>query len=47
MLFGSKALAKLLLCRNAGITIPSTIDLLIAQTAIEHSLFLLHNDKDF
>jgi predicted nucleic acid-binding protein len=25
----------------------STIDLLVAQTAIENNLFLLHNDSDF
>lgn len=34
-------------CRRKGITIRSTIDCLIAQIAIEHKLFLLHNDKDF
>jgi predicted nucleic acid-binding protein len=34
-------------CRQKGITIRSTIDCLIAQTAIEHNLLLLHNDKDF
>lgn len=34
-------------CRRAGITIRSTIDLLIAQTAIENDLYLLHNDNDF
>ncbi len=34
-------------CRRAGITIRSTIDLLIAQIAIENNLYLLHNDKDF
>jgi len=34
-------------CRRKGITINSTIDCLIAQTAIENSLFLLHNDSDF
>lgn len=34
-------------CRRAGITIRSTVDLLIAQTAIENNLSLLHNDKDF
>ncbi|MBM4146603.1 MAG: PIN domain nuclease [Nitrospira sp.] len=34
-------------CRKKGITIGSTIDCLIAQTAIENSLFLLHNDSDF
>ena len=34
-------------CREKGITVRSTIDLLIAQTAIENDLYLLHNDKDF
>ncbi len=34
-------------CRKKGITIYSTIDCLIAQTAIENNLFLLHNDSDF
>ena len=34
-------------CRKNGITIRSTIDSLIMQTAIENNLFLLHNDKDF
>ncbi|MDD4091952.1 MAG: PIN domain nuclease [Smithellaceae bacterium] len=34
-------------CRRSGVTIRSTIDLLIAQTAIENDLFLLHNDHDF
>lgn len=34
-------------CRKRGITIYSTIDCLIAQTAIENDLFLLHNDSDF
>ena len=34
-------------CRKKGITIGSTIDCLIAQTAIENNLFLLHNDSDF
>jgi hypothetical protein len=34
-------------CRKKGITIRSTIDCLIAETAIEHDLFLLHNDGDF
>lgn len=36
-----------LICRQLGVTIRSTIDLLIAQTAIENDLFLLHNDSDF
>lgn len=34
-------------CRKSGITMRSTIDLLIAETAIENDLFLLHNDSDF
>ena len=34
-------------CQKAGITIRKGIDLLIAQTAIENNLKLLHNDKDF
>jgi len=34
-------------CRRKGITIRSSIDCLIAQTAIEHGLILLHNDRDF
>ncbi|MCK5202166.1 MAG: PIN domain nuclease [Spirochaetales bacterium] len=35
------------LCRRSGVTVRSTIDLLIAQTAIEHGVPLLHNDSDF
>jgi len=34
-------------CRKKGITLGSTIDCLIAQTAIENNLILLHNDSDF
>lgn len=34
-------------CRKKGITVTSTIACLIAQTAIENDLFLLHNDSDF
>jgi predicted nucleic acid-binding protein len=34
-------------CRTKGLTIRSTIDLLIAQTAIENNAELLHNDRDF
>jgi predicted nucleic acid-binding protein len=34
-------------CRKGGITIRTTVDLLIAQIAIENNLVLLHNDKDF
>jgi predicted nucleic acid-binding protein len=34
-------------CRKAGVTVRSTIDVLIAETAIENRLYLLHNDRDF
>jgi predicted nucleic acid-binding protein len=34
-------------CKKKGLTINSIIDCLIAQTAIEHDLYLLHNDSDF
>ena len=34
-------------CRKAGITVRSTIDMLIAQIAIENQLYLLHNDTDY
>lgn len=34
-------------CRKKGITVRSATDCLIVQIAIEHSLKLLHNDKDF
>ena len=34
-------------CKKKGLQNSSTIDCLIAQTAIENDLFLLHNDKDF
>ena len=34
-------------CRKKGLTIRSTIDLIIAQIAIENDLYLLHNDKDY
>lgn len=34
-------------CRKKGFTINSTIDCLVAQTAIENNLYLLHNDSDF
>ncbi|MCP5062853.1 MAG: PIN domain nuclease [Ignavibacteriae bacterium] len=34
-------------CNKKGVTIRSTIDLLIAQIAIDNNLYLLHNDKDF
>jgi len=34
-------------CRKAGITPRSTMDLIIAQTAIDNNLLLYHNDNDF
>lgn len=34
-------------CRRKGVTIRSTIDLLIAETAIENNIPLLHDDDDF
>jgi len=34
-------------CRRKGVTVRSSIDCIIAQTAIENNLFLLHSDKDF
>jgi len=34
-------------CRKKGITVRSTIDCLIVETAMENNLLLLHNDHDF
>lgn len=34
-------------CRKSGVTVRSTVDLIIAQTAIENNLYLLHNDNDY
>jgi len=34
-------------CRKKGVTVRSTIDLLIAEIAIENDLFLFHNDNDY
>lgn len=34
-------------CRNNGVNVRSTVDLLIAQTAIENDVMLLANDSDF
>lgn len=34
-------------CRRRGITVRSSNDCLIAQTAVEYGLILLHNDEDF
>lgn len=49
--FGSESYSEVALifvkCRKEGIMIRSTIDLLIAETAIENELYLLHDDRDF
>jgi predicted nucleic acid-binding protein len=34
-------------CRKKGITIDSTIDLMIAEIALENNLYVLHDDNDF
>lgn len=34
-------------CRKRGFTVRRTVNLLIAQTALEHDAELLHNDRDF
>ncbi|OHD65242.1 MAG: twitching motility protein PilT [Spirochaetes bacterium RBG_13_51_14] len=34
-------------CRKKGLTVRSTVDFIIIQTAIENNLMLLHNDSDF
>jgi predicted nucleic acid-binding protein len=34
-------------CRGNGITIRNTIDLIIAEIALENNLYLLHNDNDY
>lgn len=34
-------------CRKKGLTIRNTVDLLIAQIAMENNMILLHNDGDF
>lgn len=34
-------------CRQAGFTVRSTADCMIARIAIEHDLLLVHNDRDF
>ena len=42
-----RAAEMFFMLRRQGVTIRSTIDILIAQTAIENDLYLLHNDRDF
>lgn len=34
-------------CRKSGLTIRSTVDLIISQIALDHHATLLHNDRDF
>lgn len=34
-------------CRRKGVTVRSAVDCLVAQTAIEHGVALLHDDRDF
>jgi len=34
-------------CRHKGLTIRKPVDCMIAATCIEHSCFILHNDRDF
>lgn len=34
-------------CRAAGVTVRSTIDCLVAQTAVEYGAVLLHGDRDY
>jgi len=34
-------------CLKKGITVRSTLDLIIAEIAIENNLYLLHDDEDF
>jgi predicted nucleic acid-binding protein len=34
-------------CRQAGVTLRSSIDCMIAAVAVEHGALLLHSDRDF
>ena len=34
-------------CRAAGVTVRSTIDCLVAQTAVDYGMVLLHSDRDY
>lgn len=45
----SHAAAAALYCkaRRQGVTVRSSIDCLIAQSALEHGLVLLHQDRDY
>lgn len=35
------------LCRKKGITVKSSIDMIIVQITLENKLYLLHNDSDY
>ncbi|NJD04668.1 MAG: PIN domain nuclease [Ruminiclostridium sp.] len=35
------------ICRKNGITVRSSIDMVIVQIALENNLYLLHNDSDY
>lgn len=43
----AKAAEMNVLCRTNGVTVKSTVDLIIAQTAIENDIMLLSKDSDF
>jgi predicted nucleic acid-binding protein len=43
----AKAAEIYFMCRKRGYQVGSTIDCIIAQTAIENNLLLLHHDSDF
>jgi predicted nucleic acid-binding protein len=43
----SEAVKNYFRCREAGITVKSTMDLILVQTALENNLAFLHNDSDF
>lgn len=45
--FYNKASELYFKIRRGGQTIRATTDVFIAQTAIQHKMLLLHNDKDF
>ena len=34
-------------CRRRGLTVRSSVDCIVAQTALEHSVPLLHGDRDY
>jgi len=42
-----KAASIIFLLKRRGVTVRSSIDALIALTAIENDLLLLHNDRDY